>query len=84
MVVFDPGRADDGRDVPTPCVSICKMDTRLGSTAERAAGGLCIGCHRTIAEIVAWGTADDADKRVIWSRILMRRASAGGQNGASR
>ena len=73
-VEFDPDRASD-RDVPTPCVSICKMDTRMGSMAERAAGGLCVGCHRSIDEIIAWGTADDADKRVIWRRILARRAS---------
>lgn len=73
MVVFDPDHASDDCDVPTPCVSICKMDTRLGSAAERAAGGLCVGCHRSIDEIVAWGTANDEGKRVIWRRILVRR-----------
>ena len=74
MVVFDPDHAG-GRDVPTPCVSICKMDPRMGSAAERAAGGLCVGCHRSIDEIIAWGTADEADKRAIWRSILARRAS---------
>ena len=74
MVVFDPDYAGD-RAVPTPCVSICNMDTRMGSAAERAAGGLCVGCHRSIDEIIAWGTADEADKRAIWRSILARRAS---------
>jgi predicted Fe-S protein YdhL (DUF1289 family) len=37
----------------TPCVGVCRMD----------AGGLCIGCRRTLAEIARWGTMSDDDRR---------------------
>jgi predicted Fe-S protein YdhL (DUF1289 family) len=40
--------------------------------------GLCEGCQRTIDEIAAWGTLDDAGKAAIWRRIELRRAQAPG------
>ena len=51
--------------VPSPCVSLCEMapDT-----------GLCKGCLRTIDEIVAWGTADEAFKRAVWAQIRQRES----------
>ncbi|HSO44968.1 MAG TPA: DUF1289 domain-containing protein [Rhodoferax sp.] len=49
--------------VPSPCVSVCQMD---------AATGWCQGCLRTLEEIGQWGNADDAFKRVVWSRIEAR------------
>jgi predicted Fe-S protein YdhL (DUF1289 family) len=52
--------------VASPCVSICKMD---------AATGLCTGCARTIEEIAHWSRYSDADKRAVWQRIALRRAS---------
>lgn len=53
-----------GPDVPSPCVSICRMD---------AASGLCEGCCRTIDEIAAWSQMDDEDKRAVW-QLIGRRA----------
>ena len=53
--------------VPSPCVSLCKMDL------ERR---YCIGCLRTIAEIVAWGTADDDYKRRVWAELDHREPPA--------
>lgn len=53
--------------VPSPCVSLCKMDT------ERR---YCIGCRRTIEEIVAWGKADDDYKRRVWSELSRRELPA--------
>ena len=50
-------------NVPSPCVSVCRMDT--GS-------GLCEGCFRTIDDIRDWGRSDDAAKRVMWGRIAER------------
>ena len=38
-----------GDDVPSPCVSVCRMD------ADRV---FCIGCLRTIPEITEWSRAD--------------------------
>lgn len=56
---------DDLGEVRSPCVSICKMNPVLGNADERAAGGLCVGCARTIDEIVEWGNASDDRKRAI-------------------
>ena len=50
-------------NVPSPCVSVCRMDT--GSS-------LCVGCFRTIDEIRDWGRSDNAAKQVMWTRISER------------
>ena len=52
--------------VPSPCTSVCRMD---------AATGWCLGCLRTIDEIIAWSTLDDAGKRIVWRALDERRAS---------
>jgi predicted Fe-S protein YdhL (DUF1289 family) len=39
------------------------------------ASGLCEGCLRTIDEIAAWGSMDDAAKRQVWQRLEQRRAA---------
>lgn len=54
-------------DLPSPCISICRMD---------ASSGFCEGCLRTIAEIAAWSRTDDAGKRSVW-RAIELRAEAG-------
>ncbi|MGJ7489964.1 DUF1289 domain-containing protein [Variovorax sp. ZT4R33] len=57
-----------GDEVPSPCVSVCRMD------AERV---LCIGCLRTIPEIAGWSRSDAAGKRSVWCAIEVRaRAQA--------
>jgi predicted Fe-S protein YdhL (DUF1289 family) len=56
-----------GAAVPSPCINVCRMD---------ATTGLCAGCLRTIEEIAAWGSLDDAAKREVWQRITQRRASS--------
>jgi predicted Fe-S protein YdhL (DUF1289 family) len=60
-------------EVPSPCISVCKMDPRMGSEADRAAGGLCVGCLRTLDEIIEWATARDARKREIVALVATRR-----------
>jgi prolyl-tRNA editing enzyme YbaK/EbsC (Cys-tRNA(Pro) deacylase)/predicted Fe-S protein YdhL (DUF1289 family) len=50
-------------NVPSPCVSVCRMDT--GS-------GLCEGCFRTIDEIREWSRSDDAAKKTMWADITQR------------
>ena len=57
----------EGEPVPSPCVSVCRMD---------AATGLCEGCFRTLDEIAAWSSLDDARKRKTWARITQRIAEA--------
>jgi predicted Fe-S protein YdhL (DUF1289 family) len=54
-------------DLPSPCVSICRME---------APSGFCAGCLRTIAEIARWSRIGDAEKRSIW-RAIELRAEAG-------
>ena len=51
-------------NVPSPCISVCRMNEMTG---------LCEACYRTIDEIVQWAGADDESKRTIWSRIEQRR-----------
>jgi predicted Fe-S protein YdhL (DUF1289 family) len=55
------------REVPSPCISVCRMD---------AASGFCEGCLRTIEEIAAWSAMDDATRRAVW-RAIELRAEAG-------
>ncbi|QGZ40479.1 hypothetical protein IP92_03352 [Pseudoduganella flava] len=49
--------------VPSPCVSLCKMNRDTG---------YCEGCLRTIDEIVAWANADDDYKRAVWAQLRVR------------
>jgi uncharacterized protein len=57
--------ASGGAGVPSPCVNVCRM----------SANGLCEGCARTLDEIAAWASLDDAARRAVWQRIGERRAS---------
>lgn len=56
---------DPQAGLPSPCVSVCRMD---------AGSGLCEGCLRTIDEIASWGLLDDAGKRAVWVSIEQRAA----------
>ena len=51
--------------VPSPCVSVCRLDD---------ATGLCVGCLRTLDEIAAWSVLDDAARRSVLAAIERRRA----------
>lgn len=46
----------------SPCIRNCCLDE----------SNVCMGCGRTLAEIVAWGTANDADKAAILARSRER------------
>jgi predicted Fe-S protein YdhL (DUF1289 family) len=52
-----------GERVPSPCIGVCRID---------AATGLCAGCLRTLDEIAAWSTLDDASRRAVWDAIGRR------------
>ena len=54
----------DASPVPSPCISICRMD---------AATGFCEGCFRTLDEIASWGMMRDGERREVW-QILLERA----------
>jgi predicted Fe-S protein YdhL (DUF1289 family) len=51
-------------DVPSPCISLCRMRER---------DGLCEGCWRTLDEIVCWAQMNDDQKRTVWT-VLAQRA----------
>ena len=54
---------DPGALVPSPCISICRMDDSKG---------LCLGCQRSIEEIIAWGRLPENGKRAVWQHIRRR------------
>ena len=55
--------ADEPVAVPSPCMSVCRMDANTE---------LCEGCFRTLDEIAAWGALEDPAKRDVWMRIGQR------------
>lgn len=57
----------DDEPVPSPCMSICRMD------AKRE---WCEGCLRSIPEISAWRSTDEAGKRAVWRLIEQRLEAA--------
>ncbi|TGX52824.1 DUF1289 domain-containing protein [Sphingomonas gei] len=50
--------------IPSPCTNICRIDV---------ASGWCIGCGRTLDEIVRWGSTDDADRAMVMAQLPERR-----------
>jgi predicted Fe-S protein YdhL (DUF1289 family) len=54
-----------GLFVPSPCISVCRMD---------ATSGLCVGCFRTLDEICQWSGASMQAKREVWTLIEQRIA----------
>ncbi len=54
------------QDVPSPCISVCRMNEGTG---------WCDGCFRTLDEIADWAAMDRSEKRVVWDS-LGRRALA--------
>ena len=54
---------DRAQRAPSPCISVCRMD---------AQGGLCLGCFRSMDEIIAWGRMGEPEKRLVWQRIAQR------------
>jgi predicted Fe-S protein YdhL (DUF1289 family) len=57
--------------VPSPCISVCRMDKT---------SGWCEGCLRTIDEIRGWSSYDDAAKRAVWDTLDARHTQWMAQN----
>jgi hypothetical protein len=51
-------------ELASPCVRNCCLDD----------DDVCMGCGRSLEEIVAWSAASDADKRAILERSRARAA----------
>jgi uncharacterized protein len=54
------------KPVETPCINVCEIDQN---------SGLCLGCGRTLAEIAAWATMTDGERRALMA-LLPARLSA--------
>lgn len=50
--------------IESPCNRICTLDERTG---------WCLGCARTMEEIMEWGQASDQRKREILAGLAERR-----------
>ena len=65
ILAFDP--LVHSGDLPSPCIGVCRID---------AQSALCLGCWRTMDDIVQWGAISQADKRALWLQILQRANEA--------
>jgi hypothetical protein len=61
---------DEKRMAATPCVKVCVIEE---------ATMLCIGCRRSLAEIAAWSTMTDADRRRVMASLQGRRLAGSGK-----
>ena len=64
-----PGPADEPHDpgATSPCTSICRLNE----------GDLCVGCGRTVDEIIGWTRMSDAEKIATNRRAADRRRTLG-------
>jgi predicted Fe-S protein YdhL (DUF1289 family) len=53
--------------ISSPCIKVCAVS---GQT------GLCIGCGRTLAEIAAWGSLTEAERKAIMGELPARLTAA--------
>lgn len=54
----------DAARVPSPCISVCRIEP---------SSGLCEGCLRTLDEIAQWGAMNDQARREVLHAIDARR-----------
>jgi len=51
--------------VATPCVKVCMVD---------GTSGLCLGCYRTLPEIVGWGRLSGDAREALMAELPSRRS----------
>lgn len=49
--------------VLSPCIGVCEVHKRTQT---------CVGCFRSMEDIVRWTAYSNFEKRAIWSQIMMR------------
>jgi hypothetical protein len=54
--------ADPRDEVSSPCIGVCALDER----------DVCIGCYRSAAEIAAWSSLGNEEKRAVLARADRR------------
>ena len=65
--------------IHSPCVAKCGLND----------DDICMGCYRTIDEIVGWSAGDDVFKTQVWEKLAQRktelsRGELGERNSISR
>lgn len=50
--------------VSTPCTRVCTLDRE----------GVCLGCHRTVDEIIRWRELDEGERLRLMREVLPLRA----------
>lgn len=53
--------------VSTPCIRTCTLDR----------DGVCIGCHRTVDEIIRWRDMDEDERLRLMREVLPLRVPKG-------
>lgn len=56
---------EDADSVASPCIGVCQLDAQ----------SVCVGCARTMSEIVEWPRAAAERKRQILGAVRARRAA---------
>lgn len=56
----------------SPCINICQMDDD---------SDLCLGCGRTIDEIIAWGSLRENQRQAIMADLPARLEKLTGKDG---
>jgi predicted Fe-S protein YdhL (DUF1289 family) len=64
---------NEAGDVFSPCVRNCCLDVH----------DVCMGCNRTVAEIMQWNAASMEEKREILARCRQREAERRGRSGCA-
>jgi len=54
---------DSVNEIGSPCVDICKLDSDF----------VCIGCGRTIDEVLKWREYTDEQKKAVLDRLFGER-----------
>ena len=52
------------KPIATPCVQVCVVDGE---------SGLCLGCHRTLAEVASWSKLTDDERAQVMAALPARR-----------
>ena len=53
------------RAIATPCIQVCVVDGE---------SGLCLGCHRTLAEVAGWARFTDDERADLMAELPARRS----------
>jgi len=54
-------------EIKSPCMSLCCLDDE----------DVCIGCHRSVKEITAWGRMKHQERKETMQRVAEREQASG-------